>query len=328
MITAVQLSVGASAGFVMTVTFIAIMVAGSSPLVPVRIDFHEIQGRALRVRDIGLPSAAAVVLGFFVSLAASLVHSNFEAPIAVGLGLNPVAYLGFLFFGASLSFSILMFFLERVRTGARDLARHPSSINRAADAMLRGARLDNLEPRELQRNLTRWERGRGASAMRSTPGARSSPLINAVFAEYAPKFRIDHLPRGFTRQLTKAYLGDFPRAGYFVLAVAGVAAAAAVTGLALGTVLAIRGDVPAWMPAVPVALLIGQGGASAWCLRAEARLAIRRYRIDSIELQAAHRRLARLLREPDPVPPPAGLLGKLVARLCWSNPDRPHSCSS
>lgn len=287
-------SVALALVYVILVGIFALAVRLSRPKPPPRVGFHEIQGRAVRMRDVIAPAAAAVVLGFFVSLAASFVHANFKSPLVERLNLDSVTYLYLLGAGVLIAFLALVVLVEKTRGAARDVTQHPATINRAAEAMLRGVKIEDLEPIDLSRNLHRWRGGRGKSALRMTFGRKSSSHLNELFRHYGSTIRSGKLPRTFAFRLYSASLKDFPIRGVILLLIFGIpfwfTSVAPVVALTLGA----RGANLAAYVCIPVVFLFAQAGVTYAYLRANARYTARWYRIDAIELSSAKRRIDRL----------------------------------
>lgn len=282
--------------YIIVVGILALAVRISRPKPPPRVGFQEIQGRAVRMRDVIAPAAAAAVLGFFVSLAASFVHANFSSPLAERLEVNSVTYLYLLGAGVLLAFFALILLVEKTRGAARDVTQHPATINRAAEAMLRGVKIEDLESVDLSRNLARWRDGRGKSALRLVFGRESSPNLNELFKHYGSAIRSGKLPRAFALRLYSASLKDFPTRGVLLFLVFGVpfwfTSVAPVVALTLGE----SGAALAAYVCIPVAFLFAQAGVTYAYLRANARFTARWYRIDAIELPAAEKRINLLVQ--------------------------------
>lgn len=265
-------------------------VALSRPKVPNRVTFFEMQSRAVRMRDVALPAIAAALLGFFVSLAASYVHSGFAAPIVTMLGLSGTAYVYLLFVGVVVSLAGLLALMDKMRSDARSLARSPASINRAAELLLRGSGVEGLDADDLRRNLERWQARAGREAMRTVLWRKESPHVNAVLQEVRRGRRRPRRPKRAGRRLLLASFADQRLRGVLVAVgfVAPFAAGIVAFGVALAAPDANAGA--GWRIVLPVLQMLG-GLLFVWF---NARFVILCWRIEEIELRAAKRRIARL----------------------------------
>jgi hypothetical protein len=266
-------------------------VALSRPKVPNRVTFFEMQSRAVRLRDVALPAIAAAVLGFFVSLAASYVHSGFAAPIVTMLGLSGTAYVYLLFVGVVVSLAGLLALMDRMRSDARSLARSPASINRAAELLLRGSGVEGLDADDLRRNLERWQARAGREAMRTVLWRKDSPHVNVVLQEVRRGRRRPRRPRRAGRRLLLASFADQRLRG--VLVTLGFAVPFAAGIVAVGMILAVPGSSAGegWRFVFPILQVLG----GLLFVRFNARFVILCWRIEEIELRAAKRRIARLV---------------------------------
>ncbi len=266
------------------------LVAFSRPKVPNRVTFFEMQSRAMRMRDVALPAIAAALLGFFVSLAASYVHSGFAAPIATMLDLSGATYVYLLSVGVVVSLAGLLALMDRMRSDARSLARSPASINRAAELLLRGSGVEGLDADDLRRNLERWQARAGREAMRTVLWRKDSPHVNAVLQEVRRGRRRPRRPKRAGRRLLLASFADQRLRGVLV-AVGFVAPfVAGIVALFMALAAADPNAGAGWRIVLPVLQLLGV----LLFVRFNARFVILCWRIEEIELRAAKRRIARL----------------------------------
>lgn len=273
--------------------YVAIM-AFSRQKIPSRVSFFEMQARAVRMRDVALPALAAALLGFFVSLASSFVHSGFSAPIATMLNLAGSSYVYLVFVGVVVSFVGLLALMDMMRSDARSLARHPASINRAAVLLLRGRDVDGLEVDDLHRNLESWQARAGREALRTVFGRKDSPRVNSLLQEIRKGERRPNIPSQVGIRLLRAAFADLRLRGALVALGFAVPLAASFAAL----IMAFASENPmadeAWRLVLPLVCLALQILGGLLFLRLNARFVIRCWRINEIELRAAKRRIARL----------------------------------
>ena len=292
-----ELAIVLSSAYVVTLVAIAVVIHSTRPKVPPRLRFTEIHERALETRNVLLPAAAAAVLGFFVSLIASFVHDDFASAVATRLKMGVFDYLLLLFLGAVLSFAVLAFLLEKMSVAARDVTRHPASINRAAGVLLLGKEIDDLDAADLKANLDAWKQQRGKSAARVMVGRGASPRLNALLHDHDRTLRSEKLSSSFSFRLFIAKAADFWWTGALpVGALVLTSVFIVVTSLAGAYGSDLQLD---WKGRLAVSLLcvIVQVLATWLYLRADAKHLVRVYRIDRIELGAAERRIATLQNE-------------------------------
>lgn len=266
------------------------IVAFSRPKIPNRISFFEMQSRAVRMRDVALPAIAAAVLGFFVSLAASYVHSGFTAPIATILDIPGPTYVYLMFVGVAISLVGFLALMDRMRSDAVSLAGHPASINRAAELLLRGKEVEGLEADDLCRNLDRWQRKAGREAMRIVVWRRDSPHVNSLLQEVRRGRRRPRRPRRAGGRLLFASFADQHLRGVLVFLGFAVPFAASIAALVIALAAPGSNAGESWRIVFPVLQVLGV----LLFLRFNARFVILCWRIDEIELRAAKRRIARL----------------------------------
>lgn len=301
-----ELAVVLSIAYSAVLTGIAIVVVTTRPKCPHRVSFTEIQERAVRTRDVILPAAAAVVLGFFVSLAAGFVHDDFRSPLAERLHWEAAQYLYLLVMGGLLSFALFGMLLIKIGSAARDVAHHPSSINRAAELLNRGKEVDDLDALDLERNLVEWKVRRGHSAARVMIGLSPSTRINRLLLNHEWALRTERLPRWFSVKLFAAKTADYWWSGATLLvALCGTGLFVIVTGL---IIVSDQGPSGGVRGVVALLCVCGEVAATLVFLRMDALHVARTYRIDRIELAAAERRISRLLQKPTAVPEPRGAL--------------------
>lgn len=285
------------------ILWILVTVVGFSKVkIPSRVSFFEMQARAVRIRDVSLPAVAAAILGFFVSLAASYVHSGFSAPIASMLGLAGISYPYIVFSGATVSFAVFLILMDRMPSDAKSLARHPASINRAADLLLRGKEVDGLEVDDLQRNLDQWQARAGREALRSVIGRKDSPHVNALLQEVRKGERRPRRPRRAGRRLLHASFADQRLRGVLVSLGFAVPFMASIVSLYTALAFADLNAGEGWRIVVPLVLLAFQVLGGLLFLSLNARFVILCWRLNEIELRAAKRRIARLRKASPGVP--------------------------
>ena len=266
------------------------------PRVPNRVSFFEMQARAVRVRDVVLPAIAAAILGFFVSLAASFVHGGFSAPVATVLHLQGSTYIYAVFVGVMVSLLGFLLLMDRIRSDARSLVRHPASINRAAVLLQRGKDVEGLEAYDLRKSLDQWQARAGREAMRIYLWRKDSPHANALLQELRRASSRPQRPRGLSVRLLRASVADQRLRGVlmilgFVVPFCASAVAACVA------IVDPEGNAAGWRIAAPLVCAVLQLVGGAVFLRLNATYVIRCWRIDEIELRAAKRRITRLLAE-------------------------------
>lgn len=305
-----------SVAYTVTIASLGVILWLTRPKTPPTRRFSEIHESAVEVREILLPTAAAAVLGFFVSLAASTVYDNFSPKHDLTLDVGTLNYLLISLVGALLAFAVLAILLEKVRVTARDVTRHPASINRAAGLLLQGKEVADLDAATLKGNLEAWKRQRGKSAAGVMLGRGASPRLNALLQAHDRVLRTEKLPRWFTFRLFVAKAGDFWWTGVvllvpLLLTSVLVVVASLVDGNGPGRELEAPGRLAISLLCVFVQLL-----AVLLYLRWDARHFIRVYRIDRIELNAAEKRVAALKRKSDEaVAPRRGLARRLLDAL-------------
>lgn len=288
-----------SVAYTVTIASLGVILWVTRPKTPPTRRFSEIHESAVEVREILLPTAAAAVLGFFVSLAASAVYENFSPKHDVALDVGALNYLLLSLVGALLAFAVLAILLEKVRVTARDVTRHPASINRAAGLLIHGKEIDDLDAATLGGNLEAWKRQRGKSAAGVTLGRSASPRLNALLRAHDRMLRTEKLPRWFAIRLFAAKAGDFWWTGVVLLV-----PLVLTSGLVVATSL-LGGSGPEreleTQERLMISLLcvVAQLLAVLLYLRWDAKHFIRVYRIDRIELYAAEKRVAALKRRPD-----------------------------
>lgn len=286
-----------SVGYIVTIVSIAVVILASRPKAPPTRRFAEIHESAVEVREILLPTAAAAALGFFVSLAASVVHENFSPKHITKLEVGTLNYLLVTLWCALLAFVILAILLEKVRVTARDVARHPASINRAAGLLIHGKEIDDLDAEDLRGNLEAWKRLRGKSAARVMLGRGASPRLNMLFQGHEMALRKENLPPRFSLKLFTAKFADFWWTGVILLV--------PLVLISSFTVFASLFSAEGWgfqfkideTLLISLLLVIVQIFATFLFLWADAKHAVRVYRIDRIELRAAEKRVATLQRK-------------------------------
>ena len=175
---------------------------------PSRVSFFEMQARAVRMKDVVIPAMAAAALGFFVSLAASFVDGGFSAPIATVLDIAGSTYLYLVFVGVIVSMAGFLVLMDWMRSDVRGLVRHPSSINRAAELLLRGKEVQGLEVHDLRRSLDLWQAKAGREAMRVVIWRNDSPHVNALLQEVRKAERRPCRPRHVSVRLLWASFAD------------------------------------------------------------------------------------------------------------------------
>lgn len=274
----------------------ALAVLLSRPKIPHRPSFFEIHNRAIRMRDVVLPVIAAAILGFFVSLAASFAHEGFSSPLADRYELSGTTYVYLTIMGTLLSLLGLVLTVEKVRGDAISAARHPASINRAAEVLLLGKEIEGLESRDLERNLTHWQARAAKSATRIILWRGESPNMNRLLQSSRRDLRGRRLPEGFTTQLFIASIRDYPTRG--ILAICGfvVSFLAGVLAASLSVVSGWDGGGLVIGIGLPLAVVLLQLVSACLYLRFNARFVARCWRIDEIELLSARRRIKRLMR--------------------------------
>lgn len=288
---------------VMLATVYAVVIFGcalavllSRPKIPQRPSFFEMHNRAIRMRDVVLPAVAAAILGFFVSLAASFAHEGFSSPLADRYELSNATYVYLAIMGALLSLLGLVITVEKVRGDAISTARHPASINRAAEVLLLGKEIEGLEPRDLERNLAHWQARAARSATRIILWRGESPNMNRLLQSSRRDLKGRRLPKGFATQLFIASIRDYPArgtlaiGGFVVSFLAGVLAASLsiASGWGKGGMVIGAG--------FPLSVVLLQLVSACLYLRFNARFVARCWRIDEIELLSARRRIKRLMR--------------------------------
>src|SRR5690606_140967 len=290
-----------SVAYIAMVAGLAFVMLWTRPKAPSRKTYSELRESAVRTRDVLLPAAAAAVLGIFVSLTASFVHENFSAPIADRFELSAMSYLCFLALGGLVSFALLAVLLEKLGASARDLARHPASINRAATLLGRGRMIEDLEAWDLERSLARWKKQKGKSAARIVVGATASPHLNELLDAHAEVLKSEVLPRGFSWSLFVAKVKHFWWIGFLLPVACGATLLSVVFAWVADVVEHGASSLASWTSVAVLAFLVLVPLSTILYLFADAKYTIRMFRIDRIELRAAERRIEDLMmadREP------------------------------